>query len=404
MYQITLNLATYTGGYLKRMADTISWGSKEYKVYSKPTKHIRIDAFENKPSISARWNVKSDNPPKACTCDMIHLTPYKGCTINCSFCSLPRTRGFGILKSRDGISVVFENYDAYVDEQISKCNFLHTFDFGADADAFMDLNRRYHMTEKTMQVLNKWGLPFSVTTKGVFTDWAVEELSKNPHSWAQMSIVTTDEELRKQIILGSDGATVEQIKDNVRRLKEAGVHITARVQPYIHGLSEKPERLIASIADMGFDSVVFGFMRAPMGAGKKLLDYYGELSQKDFTKLYTTKTPGYWQIPDSLALKILERVRNACDKYKLPLGLCDVYIKDGDGQYKSLQREFGTCRACETVNAYGYRRNGNKFERVKKCIGNCLYCKNSSCGHPQFYTSVKYTIKDYAKLKTGDET
>ena len=380
------------------MADVITWGSKEYKVYSKPTKHIRIDAFDNKPVISARWNLKSDNPPKACTCDMIHLTPYKGCTIDCSFCSLPRIRGFGILKSHESISVVFENYAEYVDESISKCQFLHTFDFGADADVFMSLNRRYHVTEKTMEVLNKWGVPFSVTTKGVYTDWAIEELSKNPYSWAQMSVITTDEELRKQIIPGEDGATVEQIRDNVKRLKAAGIHVTARVQPYIVGLSEKPDVLIGEIADMGFDSIVFGFMRAPMGAGKQLLQSYSEISGKDFSKLYCEKTPGYWQISDSRALKILERVRKACDENHLSLGLCDTYVKNEDGTYRSLQKEFGTCAACETVNSYGWVRQGDKFVKVDRCVGNCMYCKAAHCGHPQFHDSVKYTIKNYAKL------
>lgn len=384
------------------MADTITWGSKEYRVYEKPTRHIRIDAFENKPSISARWNVKSDNPPKACTCDMIHLTPYKGCTIDCSFCSLPRIRGFGILKSHDSVSVVFENYPEYLDEWISKCHFLHTFDFGADADVFMDLNRRYHVTEKTMQVLNKWNLPFSVTTKGVYTDWAIEEIAKNPFSWAQMSVITTDEDLRKQIIPGADGATIDQIRDNVKRLKKAGIHVTARVQPYIAGLVESPEKLIPKIVDMGFDSIVFGFMRAPMGAGKQLLEQYGELSGRDFTKIYSTKTPGYWQISDKRALKLLERVHDTCQKNKIPLGLCDVYIKNEDGQYESLQSKFGTYRACETRNSYGWRRNGDRFEKVQNCTGNCFYCSHSPCGHHEFYDSVKYSIRDYARLKDGD--
>ena len=94
------------------MVETVTWGSKEYRVFNKPTRHIVINAFENKPTISARWNLKGDNPPKACTCDMIHLTPYKGCTIDCSFCSLPRHRGFGVLKSQQALSVVFDNYTA----------------------------------------------------------------------------------------------------------------------------------------------------------------------------------------------------------------------------------------------------------------------------------------------------
>lgn len=377
----------------------ITWGNKKYKVLQKPTRHIVIDALENKPNIAARWNLKSDNPPKACTCDMIHLSPYKNCSIGCTFCSLPRYRGYSLLKYQHGISVVFSNYDTYVNSWLEKCNFLHTVDFGADADVFMDLNRRYHMTEKTMEVLNKWGVPFTATTKGRFTKRAIDALSKNPNSWAQISIITTDETIRKQLVPGADGATINQIAANVEALKSAGVHVTARIQPYISGLSERPFELIKSVSDMGFDSVVFGFMRVPMSAGKVLLEEYSRISGRDFSKLYTEKTPGYWQISDQKALRILEEVKKACNKYGLDLGLCDVYTKN-NGVYQSEQPNFGNCKSCETVNAYGYVKNpeNNQFERVEGCIGNCFYCNTTPCGFPQFNKSVKYSIKDYSKL------
>ena len=390
------NLVSCTGGYLK--VEKIKWGSKEYEVFTKPTKHIIIDALETKPTISARWNTKKDNPPKACTCDMIHLTPYKGCTVNCDFCSLPRYRGFGVLKSKHGVSVVFDNYDKYVDQEISKCNFLHTFDFGADADVFMAVNKHYHMAEKTMSVLNKWGIPFSVSTKGVFTDWAVEELAENTNSWAQISVITNDEKKRKQIISGEDGATIDEIIDNVYRLKTAGVHVTARLQPFIPYISENPKVLIPWLKSVGFDGVVFGLLRAPMGAGKNLLSKYSSLSGRDYGKLFSQKTPAYWQIPDALMHKIIRQTRRLCDENGLSFGLCDMYEDTSNG-YVSLQEQYGSCTACETVNCYGYIKDGDRFKKVPKCIGNCLVCNNSPCGYPQFYESVKYTIKDYARLK-----
>lgn len=379
------------------MSETITWGKEEYKVLTKPTRHICIDAFKVKPSISARWNTKQDNPPKACTCDMIHLTPYKGCTLDCDFCSLPRYRGFGLLKSKNNISVVFKDYDKYVDQEIGKCSFLHTFDFGADADAFMALNNRYHISEKTMGVLNKWGVPFSVSSKGVFTDWAIAELSVNKHSWAQISVITNTEGKRRQLILGEDAATIEQIVDNVQRLKAAGVKVIARLQPFIPYISESPKVLIPWLKQVGFDGVVFGLLRFPMSAGKGLLEKYSDISGRDFKTIFSQNTPGYWQIPDTLLYKILKQVRALCDDNELRLGLCDVYAKEGSN-YVSLQSDYGNCKACETVNCYGYVRAGDKFVRVKGCTGNCLLCKNTPCGYPQFFKSVKYTLKDYAKL------
>ena len=381
----------------------ITWGNKEYRVYNKPSPHIVIDALEHPGmTIPGRWNLKSDSPPKSCTQDVLHLAPYKGCSIGCTFCSLPLYRGYGFLRQKYGVSVVFDNYWSYVDREISKTHFMHTCDFGADADAFMDVNRRYHLTEKTMGVLNKWGVPFSVTTKGVITDWAIEELTKNKRNWAQISVISLKEEVRKVLVPGKESATVDDIEVMARRIAQEGIPLTARVQPYIPWISDPIKELIPKLADMGFNNVVFGLLRAPMGKGRRLLDTYSVMSGKDFSSLFTENYPGYRQVSDISARRIVENARDLCVKNGLKFGLCDMYVRKDDG-YASLQEEYGTVKACECVNAYGYIRlpGEDRFQKVVKCPGNCLYCDevDPPCGVPEFAKSAKYTIKNYQKIE-----
>jgi len=384
------------------MPEMIKWGNTEYEVVEAPTRHICINALENKPEIKARWNTKESVPPKSCTQDVIHLVPYKNCTIDCSFCSLPRYRGFGLLNHKYHASVVFTDYSKYIDEEIAKTNFMHTVDFGADADVFMRLNDKYHETEKTMAVLNKWGIPFSVSTKGKFTDWSIDELAKNKYSWAQMSIITNKESDRKKLIPGEEAATVADMESNIDRLKARGIKVTARVQPYIPYFSTPLEELIPYLADLGFDGIVFGMMRAPMSAGKSLLEKYGKIAGVDYSQFYTEKWPAYWQLDDKLTKEIVGKARKLCDVEGLKFGLCDMYCRDKNGNGYSIQDEFGNACACECVNAYGFTRKPNEkvFHKVDKCIGNCLKCTevNTPCGNPQFASSVKYTMKDYQKL------
>lgn len=366
----------------------IQWGNKMYQVIKEPTPHIVMDALEVKPKIPGRWGLKTDQVPKACTMDVLHLSAYKGCTVDCPFCSLPSYRGYGLLKHKYGASVVFENYDTYVLQKLVEARLVHTFDFGADADAFMPLNDCYHITEKTMKVLNYFGVPFTVTSKVTYPDEAIEQLAQNEANWAQISVVRLDK------------GSIDQLADNLTRLKVAGVRVTARVQPYIIGYSNPINEFIPALKELGFDQVVFGFLRAPMGRGKKLLQLYSKGNDYNLEDLYTEKYPGYWQVDDRVQWSYLKQVRAACDGVGLNLGLCDTYAKDEQGKIHSLQPEFGSCASCECVNSYAYvkKPGDTKFTRVERCCGNCLLCTSPACGVPEFAQSVMADLDGYQRL------
>lgn len=367
----------------------VPWGSKEYVVVEEPTPHIVIDALESKPTIPGRWGLKSDTVPKACTMDVLHLAPYKGCTVGCAFCSLPQYRGYNLLYNKHGVSVVLENYDLHLEQQLKSARIVHTFDFGADADVFMAVNDRYKVTQKTMQVLNKFKAPFTVTSKCRFPDDAIELIAEQPESWAQISVVTLDDE------------TVALLKDNMKRLKAAGVKVTARVQPYVLGVSPNITDMLGVIKAFKFDQVVFGLLRAPMGKGRKLLDLYNQDNEYDLNKIYHEKYPGYWQMDNKLQRAILAEAKEACADLGLKLGLCDVYEKQKDDSILSLQPEYGTCKSCECVNGYAYVKapGAEVFTKVKGCPGNCLLCvENPPCGVPEFSASVVSNLSGYQRL------
>ena len=369
---------------------TVTWGSKEYEVQEDPTPHIVIDALTHSSlTIPGRWGLKDGNPPKACTMDVLHLAPYKGCTVDCSYCSLPRFRGYNVLKYQQGISVVFDNYDRWVDQQLQTARIVHTFDFGADADVFMAVNDRYHMTEKTMYVLNKFGVPFTVTSKCRYPDEAIIHLAVNKNSWAQISVAK----------IGSD-AERAAVQDNVTRLKAAKVKVTVRIQPYILGYSNPLAELIPLVKDIEFDNVVFGFLRAPMSLGRKQFVAYQAGNPFNLSEMYNITAPGYWQLDTKISREVLDQLRILCKDNGLKLGLCDVYERSGD-TFRSLQSEYGTCASCECVNGYAWVRlpDKDKFTIVHGCPGNCLNCRpDPPCGVPEFSASVVTDLKGYQKL------
>jgi DNA repair photolyase len=373
----------------------VPWGSKEYDVIEKPVPHIVISALENRPTVPGRWGLKTDTVPKACTMDVLHLSPYKGCTVGCEFCSLPQYRGFNLLYSKHGVSVAFEDYDAYIFDLLDKARFVHTFDFGADADALMELEGEYHMTERTLRVLNRFGVPATITSKCRWPESVITELSKNSHSWAQISITGME-----------TIAEVEAIAKDASRIKSAGLKLTARLQPYVVGVSSPLYIMVPMIKQMGFDSLVFGFLRAPMGKGRKLLESLtARAKDVNLVDLYHEKYPGYWQIDQNTSINYLTELQEQCRLSDINLGLCDVYCKDEDGAIQSMQPLFGSCRSCECQNGYGWVKlpNDKTFTKVVGCPGNCLLCdeERPACGIREFAQSTMADINKYQKLFKG---
>lgn len=376
------------------------WAGKEFKNYKDPSPHIVMDALEVRPEIKGRWGLKDSNPPKACTCEMLHLAPYKNCNVGCAFCSIESVRGYGWFKHQKGYSVVFENYDEYVRQELEKTNFIHPFDFGADADVFMDLNDKYHLTEKTMRVLNEFHAPYSITTKGLFSKEAIVLMSLSEYSWAQFSMLSLKDNTNAKFI--TNPAPVKSVEKNIRQLKNRGVKVTVRIQPYIPYVTTYLALFISTLKDWGVDNIVLGTMRFPMSKGKDALNIYPGLmglSNTDFTKLFTEITPGYWQLPNLRIIQTVELAAKLCNQYGLKFGLCDTYVKGEDGKFISLQSKYGSHRSCECVRCYGFRKVNGVFERIEKCPGTCMSCKKSNCGHREFFDSCQYTIKDYQRLE-----
>lgn len=378
----------------------VQWGNAEYEVIDKPTPHIVLDALKVRPSFPGRWSTKTCKVPKACTMDVLHLAPYKGCTVGCKFCSLPAFRGYNLLKHQHGVSVVFENLAEHLAQSLAKAKIAHTFDFGADADPLMPLEDKYHITEQCMCILNAYGVPFTCTTKLRYSPAIAKQLAFHPKSWAQMSIVTLDQ------------VTKTRLEDNIRILKEAKVRrFVVRFQPYILGMSPDIPEAIAYLASVGVKFLVFGFLRAPMGKGRKMLEEFTEGNKHhrgnnyDLVELYHEAYPGYWQIDQGVQRLLLAQLKESCIKHDVDFGLCDVYERNKEGKFVSLQPEYGTLDSCECCNSHLYVKDPKtqRFEMVPKCPGNCLLCneENPPCGIPEFARSIVADLTKYNRLCGG---
>ena len=179
---------------------------KEYRVIPDPAPHILVDS---KKELHGWWPGKRE-----CTGERMLINPYKGCTHNCFFCYAHALWGYFYVFETKGVVTVCKDFDKVVAEQLDKVDYAACGYVSPLTDPFQPLNNKYKLTEKDIAEFVNRNIPIEFITKGKVSDEAVELISKQKHSFGQVSILTLNEELRKKMVPGGESTNV--LLDNVK--------------------------------------------------------------------------------------------------------------------------------------------------------------------------------------------
>ena len=384
--------------------------SKFPKIIKEPVPHILIDS---KKEIHGWWNSARDNGNRACISERLLINPYNGCSWNCFFCYAHALWGYFEIFKKEKIITVFKDFDKDVDKQINEllcasCGYISPI-----TDPFQPINTKYHLTEKIMSVFLKYNLPVEVITKGVISNEAVKIMSEHPynHSFGQVSILTLDDDLRKELILGR-GATTNQLLKNIEKLSNSHIHVVCRIDPIIPFVNDKIndlKEIIDAAVDAGANHIGISILDIPIFIKDEILNQLVAIKGKSiiekYNKLYSEKITSDLHSSIKYRKKILSDIKKYCQEKSITMSTCmefEIIRKNDKIYYESLNNnhQFMTSDNCEGINIpiYTRERNIDKFEPVK-CKGNCLYCKLTPvpCKIPQLQEARNWKLKDYKK-------
>ncbi len=365
--------------------------NKECILLEEPVKHILLPT---KKELHGWYAGKRE-----CTAERLLINPYNGCGIGCFYCYARALPGYFEIFHQQGIIFVAENFDKTVAEQLDSLNVASCGYLSPVIDPFQPLNTKYHLSEKIIQVFVERNIPIEFITKAKIPDEALRLVKLQRHSFGQVSILTTDEKLRK--ILAPGGATVDELFNNLERMAKENIYAVCRIDPIFPYLTDNKRNLreIVERAKLsGAKHIVASILDLPIKIADDILEkikhFFGAGMKWDYRKLYTERI-GYLNAKIDYRKRKFSFLRELCDKKGLTFALCMEYeLLQALGNrhearvIKGLNREFMSSTNCEGIDIPVYIRRGNhlknsKFQPATGCKGNCLNCFQAKCGIPE---------------------
>lgn len=360
---------------------------KVVKAYLHPFPHTRID--DAKPLqgwYQSMINASKQSRPRPCFTEAVLTEPYGGyCAVGCAFCYINNgMRGY----RGSGLITVPMGYGEQIGRQIAKMRRAAAGYFSSFTDPFTPLEQYYHNTQNAAKEFVKAGLPIFFLSRLRYPNWAVELLTKNPRSYAQKSINTSDP--RDWKLLSPGALPLEKHLEDITRLKKRNIYISIQVNPIVAGVTSNDQilKLFGMLRKAGADHVIVKFVEAAYSWApaivEKMKKLFGPVRGGAFEKLFVDNIGTERTIEESYRLKAHVIFQKEATRLGLTYATCYEYKYERDATGKilsktgvSVGREFTTAAQCHGHQVPVYTRDSEaeQFRPVEECPpSGCLYC------------------------------
>ncbi len=364
---------------------------KRVTAYLHPYPHTRID--DAKPLQG--WYKSLHEPkgvrPRPCFTEAVLTEPYGGwCAVGCAFCYV--NSGFRGYRGTGLITVPLD-YGAQVRKQLERTRRAAAGYFSSFTDPFTPLEDYYHNTRDAAQAFVDLGLPIFFLSRLKYPGWAVALMRKNPHSYAQKSINTSDPEDWRRLSPGALGYE-DHLKD-IHRIKRSGVYVSIQCNPVIPGVTSHAQikKLFRDLKDAGADHVIVKFVEAGYSwapaMAERMVKRFGDRG-REFERLFTENIGGQRTIEERYRLNAHDLYSGWAKEFGLTYATCYEYEyrRDAAGNVLdktgvSVGRRYTTAAQChgQAVPVYTRESAAEPFHPVEECPpSGCLYCASENGG------------------------
>jgi len=388
--------------------------TKRFKVIEDPYPHIVVPT--RKEVVHGWFYGYSDRGKRECSAERILLNPYNGCTVNCPMCYARGFRGYFDLWNEKGVVTVFEGFDSKCAEELDQLYVASCAYLSPITEPFQSpLENKYRLSERTAYVFLDRGLPVEFITKmgGNVPVRLLDRMSENPHSFAQFTILSADDEVRKAFSPG--GSTVEEQFKAVRRAADRGLHVVVRMDPMFPGITDNRrsiEEVVARGVKEGARHFIFSVCDLADAWLKRTLRMVEECFPEAvnvWRRVYRERRGDRLEADVKYRKEVFKIAREVCDSHGVTMALCmefeEVVKPDGSTWFRGLNEDYMTSRSCEGIDTpIYYRRSLNEpFKPLEGCNGNCLACakglQRPVCGSPKLARADALKLRDYKRMR-----
>lgn len=318
---------------------------------------------------SPRWSMEIPD----CSMPMT-LDTYSKCAYNCLYCFAYFQKSHtldGYLKGEPPRCVdpqkVIQLFEAAAknDRTAVTKNDLQFFSYiqgrrimqwGGLADEFDEWERRFGITLELLQYFDKIDYPLSFSTKAAW--WTEDErymklFRRHTHNWhVKISIITADKDKARRMEKG-----VPSPDDRfaaMKRLADAGIHVTLRLRPFILGVSTDFKEVIRKAHEAGADSMTTEFFCMEARANDDLKQRYAAMSKIagfDIFQYYMehSKQHGYKRLNRGIKAPIIHEMRDIAHGYGMRFHVSDAFCRECND----------ACNCCGVPPEWGVSQQGN---------------------------------------------
>lgn len=299
----------------------------------------------------------------------LRLDAYRGCSFACNYC-FARARGGNSPSQRivaakpSYLTNTFREIDrgraeTTIRQFLTRRVPIH---FGGMSDPFQPRERRDSVSLSFMRELQGRNYPTVISTKSAM-------VSESPYSnllasgWfvvVQFSLTSTEDARAAQLEPHATPPSI--ILKSMERLAKIGVRVSARWQPYIETLAEKPELYVRRVADAGAFHLSLEHLKVPL-EDKGWASTRSGLSMPALKRHYQER--GAWRdgreyvLPSAQKRSIILKVRSLAHHHRMTFGAADndfQFLSDGEACCSGVDQFAGFDRVFKHQIALAVKR------------------------------------------------
>ena len=198
------------------------------------------------------------------------INPYRGCEHGCIYCYARPAHAFlGLSPGLDFESRLFFKPDAaaLLEKELSAPRYTpKVIHIGGDTDPYQPIERQHQVTRQVLEVLQRFGHPFTIITKSalILRDADIlAEMASRGLTRVAISITTLDRRLARS--MEPRAATPERRLGAIKGLAQAGVPVVVMFAPAIPSLNDhEMESVLEHSAKAGAIGAGYVTLRLPL--------------------------------------------------------------------------------------------------------------------------------------------
>src|SRR6202166_2433869 len=216
------------------------------------------------------------------------INPYRGCEHGCVYCFARPTHAYlGLSPGLDFETKLFVKPEApeLLERELSAPNYQpRTIAIGTNTDPYQPIDRRYQITRRILEVLERAGHPVGIVTKSALVLRDIDILSRMAErnlAKVALSVTTLDPELART--MEPRAATPSRRIETLRQLSAAGIPTAVLVAPIIPAINDSEiERILDAAAAAGVRGAGYVILRLPL----EVRDIFREWLMANFPDRY----------------------------------------------------------------------------------------------------------------------